>query len=611
MDHVTGQVGARGRRTIHTFLTRVPVSWDLRSDRDFHTNVGVSVMVRLRRILLFNLVPLLAACPALAQPTPTGALEIDASVVTQWAITLLGLATAARLAWSAFGRDVAVDEFPTIPRYMTNRSQYLLGSIAYTLFACGVFLVLVREHQPILAMIPPGIIPEPILKAIDENSAPYLAVVAAMGAVYLYLLTKEADWNLLLGMRDVIHLWISVPQLAKEIIAQIRYALRVSEKVIPLVVANSRALTERDFQKDRQTPDRLWAEICYMNWWLQKGHEAGNDATFFTEASFGYDKLIAEFEQTSWTMKQRKSGSVATFAIVDFDQGIKRLHSRFARLIACYLIYRNGSRRALCAEAREFGVDVDAPVIQNPLQYWIIYAVVLIAAAHLGVYLSAVAFDALQGQGLVMGQDSGRMLAWVLYSMSNFGFAIGLVLVLRLAAHSLGSAFDQSPMVTYCWTFLVAFAAGPFGLALAVHVFGEDASRALPFSDLYFRMLRWGLGPALVSVYISYYLDRQSCSALPDIDMSPSRIFWRNLNCLAFSLGVVFLLLPSLFTLLAPEGAVWDTNKLRFLATGTTFGIAYGLALAAQFALVKPGQTVGVDPRSPAAMNNSAPLVGH
>jgi hypothetical protein len=566
-------------------------------------------MVRPRRILLFNLILLLVSHPALAQPVETGPLQIDSLAVMHWAITALGLIFAARLAWNAFGRDVSVEESPTIPRYMTNRPQYLLGGFAYMLFACGVFLILVQEHQPILAMTPSGIIPDQILTAVKDNSAPYIVVVAAIGLVYLYLLTKEAEWNLLLGMRDVIHLWISVPQLAKGIIAQIRFALRVPPEVIPAVIEKSRALAARDFQKDNSTPDRLWAEICYMRWWLNKGHDAANDATFFTEDSFGYEELITEFEKTSWTMKLWKSGAVDKIATAEFVQSVKRLHSRFARLIACYLIYRNGSRRDLCREAREFGVDIAAPDLQNPLRYWIIYAVTLIAAAHLGVYLSAVTFDILSGKGLIMGQDSGRMLAWVLYSMSNFGFAISLVLLLRLAAHSLGPAVNQTPMVTYCWTFLVAFAAGPFGLALAVHFFGEDASRALPFSELYFRMLRWGLGPALVSVYISYYLDRQSCPELPDIDMSPGKIIWRNLNCLAFSLGVVFLLLPSLLTLLAPEGAVWDTSKLRFLATGTTFSIAYGLALAAQFALVKPEQRTRMDASSPGAMSNSAPAI--
>jgi hypothetical protein len=39
--------------------------------------------------------------------------------------------------------------------------------------------------------------------------------------------------------------------------------------------------------------------------------------------------------------------------------------------------------------------------------------------------------------------------------------------------------------------------------------------------------------------------------------------------------------------MVAQEGAIWETNKLRFIAAGTTFCLAFGLALAAQFALKK------------------------
>lgn len=100
-------------------------------------------------------------------------------------------------------------------------------------------------------------------------------------------------------------------------------------------------------------------------------------------------------------------------------------------------------------------------------------------------------------------------------------------------------------------------------------------------------MLRWGLGPALVTVYISYYLDRQSCSDLPDIDNSMRTVAWRLFNCFGFAATNVFLLLPQLLSLMAQEGAIWETNKLRFIAAGTTFCLAFGLALAAQFALKK------------------------
>ncbi|MGY4349560.1 hypothetical protein ACVWXM_006053 [Bradyrhizobium sp. GM7.3] len=111
--------------------------------------------------------------------------------------------------------------------------------------------------------------------------------------------------------------------------------------------------------------------------------------------------------------------------------------------------------------------------------------------------------------------------------------------------------------------------------------------REMSLASLYFAMLRWGLGPALVTVYISYYLDRQSCSDLPDIDNSMRTVAWRLFNCFGFAATNVFLLLPQLLSLMAQEGAIWETNKLRFIAAGTTFCLAFGLALAAQFALKK------------------------
>ena len=175
-----------------------------------------------------------------------------------------------------------------------------------------------------------------------------------------------AEWNVLLMMRDVIHSWISVPKLAKQIIAQIRFSLRVPQAALTNVIASSPGVVEQDFRKDPNTPDRMWAEICYMKWWLTQGHDAGDDATFFTEESFGFDKLMEEFHQASWTMGQWKSGSAASLVASQFTQSIKNLYNRFARLVACYLIYRNGSRKDLHRDADQFGIEVDAPPLENP-----------------------------------------------------------------------------------------------------------------------------------------------------------------------------------------------------------------------------------------------------
>jgi hypothetical protein len=147
----------------------------------------------------------------------------------------------------------------------------------------------------------------------------------------------------------------------------------------------------------------------------------------------------------------------------------------------------------------------------------------------------------------------------------------------------------------YCWTFLVAFVAGPFGLAIAVHYFGSVPRFAgWSFVQVFYEMLKWGLAPALVAVYISYYLDRQTYRDLPDIDHSRATFGWRLVNCFGFAAVSVFLLLPTLLSLKVEQpDAGWDSAKLRFVATGTTFCVALGLALAAQFALRKGTQTAG------------------
>lgn len=544
------------------------------------------------RILVSGIVLFAACSPALAE-------EADAAAgmlpwLTHVAITVLGMALAMRLALQAFGRRaVQVANVPTFPRYMTSPQQYRLGSWMFVIFACGFFLLLVYEHRQVVAAaaVFEDWLPKNILSAVRDESAPYLLIIAAMGAVYLYFLTTEARWNVLLMMRDVIQTWISIPQLAGQIVAQIQFSLRVPERAVAAVVASSQGVNEQDFRKDRNTPDRLWAEICYMKWWLTQGHDTGEDATFFTEESFGFEKLLDAFGQTSWAMGRWKSGGGADLPTAQLSETVKELHDKFARLVACYLIYRNGSRKELSAEANEFGIEVSVAASENPLKYWIVYVIVLMASVYVGVHVSAVLYDWINGQGLNFDQDPDLALAWVMYSLANYGLAIVVILLLRFIARSLGTGFHQSHLITYCWTFAVAFVMGPLGLAFAVHYFGPDQFKSVALTQLFFQMLKWGLGPALVAVYISYYLDRQTCRDMPDIDHSRSTFVWRLLNCLGFAAVTVFLLLPPLLSIKAQGDAIWDSGKLRFVATGTTFFVAFGLALAAQFALRKGTQT--------------------
>ena len=187
------------------------------------------------------------------------------------------------------------------------------------------------------------------------------------------------------------------------------------------VIASSRGVVEQDFRKDSKTPDRIWAETCYMRWWLTEGHSSGEDASFFSEESFGFVKFLEEFQRTSSEMERWKHGGARVdLTIAELPQKIKDLHSRIARLVACYLVYRNGSKKELYRAAGNFGIDLIDRVPENPLRYWIVYAVVLVASVYIGVYASAIAYDLFTGKGLSFVQDQNRTLAWIMYTLCNY-----------------------------------------------------------------------------------------------------------------------------------------------------------------------------------------------
>ena len=554
---------------------------------------------------------LFAVCdPALAQPDePPWTHE---EWIAHVAITVLGCFIAVHLALQAFARPVQIANAPTFPKYMTSPQQYRLGSFIFIVFACSFFLLLVFLHRHVVAaasVFQPQLpqLGQTAFKAIQDQSPSYLLIVFTMGGLYLYLLTKEAEWNVLLKMRDTIHCWISIPGLAKNIVDRLQTALLVPRDAINAVVAAyPGSVSEKDFGKDRYTPDRQWAETCYMKWWLTPREQSGDDATFFNEESYGFKNVTREFKLTTLAMRACKSGDDAAPAPAEVSILVKELHEKFSRLIACYLIYRNASTEELHREARKFGIDMRARESGNPLQYWIVYAIVLMAAVYFGVYASAISYDWFVNGTINLSQEPKLALAWVMYSFANYGLAMIVILLIRFAG---AVRPGGSHAITYCWTFAVALVTGPAGLTLAVHYFGIKDFQDMPIHELFFEMLIWGLGPALVCVYISYYLDRQTWGDLPDIESSFSTIGWRLLNCFGFSMITVFILLPPLLAMKAEPGAPWDSAKLRFVGIGTVFFIAFGLALAAQFALVKPRSPVAnreVEPRIVGVVEHAA-----
>jgi hypothetical protein len=158
-------------------------------------------------------------------------------------------------------------------------------------------------------------------------------------------------------------------------------------------------------------------------------------------------------------------------------------------------------------------------------------------------------------------------------------------------------------LITYCWTFVVAFIVGPLGLTLALHFFGPERFQNIAVLQLLGMNMKWGTGPALVCVYISYYLDRQSYADMPSVDHSRATVGWRMLNAFGFATGVVLLLLPALMSIgqtPLPDDP-WTGAKLRTVASGTLFAMTFALAMAAQFCVRDESERAAAGAQAPAA----------
>jgi hypothetical protein len=457
-------------------------------------------------------------------------------------MSVVGTAVAMRLAFQAYFRNL-----PTPLKYTTSPQQYL-GSGIFVVFASALFLLLVYRHKEIVAvaMVFGERPSKDIIDAVEADAAPYLLVVAAFGLIYLYCLTKEANWNVLLMMRDAIQAWTGIPQLAQHTVEQIKFSMRVPVDSMREVLRNSPEVVEQDFYKDRNTADRIWAEICYINWWVRQAEGTGDDAIIFTEPTLGFQELLRQFDRVATRIRAWKAGMtpIDPLAAEQLVGEIKELRNGFSWLVACYLIYRNSSPEALRAQAKAFGIELEPPGSQNPLnplRYWIVYLIALMASVYLGVYASGITYDLMTGAGLNFAQDPPLAQSWVFYSLSNYGVAIIAILLLRVVSPYLGGGPQQSHLVIYCLTFLIAFLTGPFGLAIAVHLFGPAKYQMMPLVEVFSQMHMWGWGPALVCVYISYYLDRQIWDDLPDIKHSYSTVGWRLLNCIGFAALTMFL----------------------------------------------------------------------
>jgi hypothetical protein len=548
----------------------------------------------MRYILLSTLV-LFATSASADMPDPFVMESPGLTTAAHVFITVLGVVFAMRLASVAFARPpLDFVGVPTNPKYLTDPKSYRLGSSVFVLIAAVIFVVLLFLDREVLAAVKlfqVQIGPEGLLKqfvdALSDRSAPYLVVISFIGLVYLYLLHKEAEWNVLLMLRDVIHDWIAIPSKATTIVEEVIHSLTVPPSYIQRIVDDGAGVDRGDFSRNRGSMDRIWAETSYIRLWLQDRRERG-DVQFFNEETFDLDGLLEEYSVLAASVAGVKQHPTPE-GISLLTERLKVLRKKFARLVGCYLIRGYGIDDELDRQADDFGLPSSHPADENPLKYVAIYLIAVSLSVYVGVCVSAVMFDWFSGTPLgeaLSSQDPAIVLRWIVLSAGNFWVPITIVLLIRFFEWRFYTKSNNTFLVTYCWTAIMAFLIGPFCLAVAVkYIFQVQAYANSNFLETFAYELRWGVGPAIISVFISYYMDRERSAALPGVVRTWNSVLWRVLLSLLVALVAIVLLLVPLLGISAPPGSVWSTDKLRFVAVGSTFFVLFSLAMVAQFGI--------------------------
>jgi hypothetical protein len=534
--------------------------------------------------------------PAAAQAV--GAYHSDTFLYTaQTALLILGLVFTGYWAHEAFDTPpIKLGDGPVLPRYMTQPSQYRLGVITYVGVCLLVYALIAYFHKELLPLVR-AVSPElheAIENSTKDGSLAYPLVVIFSAAMFVALLKVEKDWNPLSVLRRVVHGWVSIPQFANAIMVMARDELLVPVEARANVAGDPDTpfVTVGDFDKDRRSLDRHWAELCYIRLWLEHNRAQGTHFTFFNEPSFAWEKLGLDYESARHLIAPLKRGDVTDTSIfADVAGKIEALRRQYCRLAACFLVFKNQTQKNVLRDTKQFGVTIipDMPRA-NPLRYTAIFFVSIMIAIYLGVSISAVTWDLLNGGNFsaVLNQDADLITWWIGYALAIYGMPIFAVLLLRYLGWTIDPGQPNSYLISYATIFLVALGVSVTCLAIAIKLAGNTQAATLSFHDLILTRLKWSISPGIVAVYIAYHVDRQIDPLLPDID---SYEFWRLpqrlMSCFFFGLLVAgFSALPALS--ISVSFTSWSVDKQRTVVIGTIFIIGLVMALIGEFFLIKP-----------------------
>jgi len=512
-------------------------------------------------------------------------------------VVLLGILFGASYSEQVFEQPVTVVDVAIPPRFLIRRRPFLLGKSAFVGFCLTVYafaLVFYREIPGLIQFAPAIVQAElaDVIKAIDDGTHPSLLLTAvAITIGFFYVLKSDFPGNVVYRFRSFIYSSISVPIAFKRTWAQLLDNLTVPEPQRTALVEDAELhITLPDFELSRADVNRQWAELAYMNSWIKLQKDGLPGGEIISDASFDFSKSRNQFIALRELVHLLKSAQSNAESYAAMTEILTELRSDYARCASYLLLTQSAGRLEFYEECRKIGIDPGVPFVGNPLAYSAQYVITLAITVILGPYLFAVGYDVFSSVDIaraVFKQNTDYMQRWLVSGLAAYFSPIFLILLIRYIAWRISPIRTCTSLVTYAWTLIGAFVISTIG--------GTIASTALhggAFAD-WQKLLQtvwvtmpWSIGPALTSLYINYYLDRQADPAKEDIVQTRKTIAPRLLSAFAFTAAIVVISL----LIVAHQrlvGSVWPRVETQIIVVGTIALITFSLCLVAQFGLRK------------------------
>lgn len=515
-------------------------------------------------------------------------------------VVLVGLVFGYANAKEAFGKVVGVAEVSIPPQFLVRRQPFVYGQVTFLLFCLGAYVFALVFYRQLPALVP--LLPEAVqnlvpdsLKKTDDPSAGIIAIAAAITASFLHFLEGDFRGNFIYRFREIIYSSMSVPFAYARIQKRLLDAMTVPlPQQAALVAQTGLGIAKSDFSLQRPDIRRDWAELAAMHDWVEVQRGLGH--AIFSHASFDFEKSHNRFVAAGQSMLgYRTAGVNNPLVYLALGEFLAELRSEYARYVACLLLSQSTSRLELYEACKGVGINLGRTSTASPLKYSALYLVTVVASIVLGPYLCAVGYDLSQGKAFeeaLASQSMGYIQRWLIAGFGTYFLPIFFVLLIRNLAWRISPERVYPSLVTYAWVLLGAFAISLFGDVTAS--FANHWTDPIDWDHLWTYVGRdapWSIGPALIAVYINYYLDRQADPAKEDIDQRRSTILSRLMSAVGFTLAIVLL---TLLIIAAQhlDGNLWSEDKTRVIVLGTVTLITFALCLVAQFGLVKQAEDI-------------------